>query len=268
MFQFLRLLRRQLLYFIKSSIGVLGAWLMVGITISYYHPSDGYFDTDDFDLRIFAGLAVASVALLTLRRNSVVQQAEFVSDYISRFYTDDNLWNTYHQLIYRYWDERFKVVHEVATEKGYIQTMEDRIKSSSNGGSRPPVAIDNDLLKGALKDKGMEGPTYHPWIFQGCDEEKQIDALLGFLNGVDYYCAKGHIGVGEIYRHMGTHLLTLRSREVISEYFKVNDLAWETAKFQRHWGVQSATKPARDLLDCIKAYDDLLKIKRISTLWR
>lgn len=243
---------------------------MVVITISYYHPSDGYFDTDGFDLRIFAGLVVASVALLTLRRNSVVQQAEFVSDYISRLYTDENLWNTYHQLIYRYWDERFAIVHEVADKAKHIETMKVRIQSPSNGKPKPPTAVDNTSLEEALKKKNMDldGPTYHPWIFQGCDEEKRIDALLGFLNGVDYYCAKGHISVGEIYRHMGTHLLTLRSREVISEYFKVNDLAWETAKFQGHWGVQSATKRARDLLDCIKAYDDLLKIKRISTLWK
>ena len=232
---------------------------MVGITICYFFSSDGCLDEYSFDWRIFAGLVGASVALLALRRNSIVQRAEFVSGYISRFYTDENLWNTYHQLIYRYWDERFNIVDEIAKE--YKKDMEERIKSSSNEKPRPPTAIDDKSL-------ALDGPTYHPWIFHGCDEEKQIDALLGFLNGVDYYCAKGHISVGEIYRHMGTHLLTLRSREVILSYFDINDKAWETDKYKGNWGVQSATKRARDLLDCIKAYDDLLRIKRIPILWR
>ena len=31
-------------------------------------------------------------------------------------------------------------------------------------------------------------------------------------------------------------------------------------------GVQPATKRARDMLDCIKAYDDLLKIKMLRAL--
>lgn len=264
-----KFLFRQAVYCVRSSLALLGASSLIAVTVWYFSCSfflwDPCFlcfsssDQNEFDFRVFAVLVGASAALLTLRRNSLVQRAEFISGYLSRFYTDASLWETYHQLIYRYWDEDFEEIDELVQEDK--QKVRERIESpESYKGPLPPIHV---TLPGT---DTRSRPTYHPWLFQGSQEEQRIDALLGFLNGVDYYCAKGHISVGEIYRHMGTHLLTLRSKKVMESYFEINDAAWKTRRFQGDMGVQPATKRARDLLDCIKAYDDLLKIKMLRAL--
>ena len=250
----LRLLWRQLRYLIRSGVNSLGAWLLFIILISYicsFKP----------DSTIFGGLIGAFVVLLTLQRNSTVQRAEFISGYLSQFYTNSNLWRTYHQLIYQYWDRDFEKIDGHAKEDK--KRMKNRIENpESYEGPLPPTTI-------TVTTVGKDEPpslTYHPWLFQGSGEEERIDALLGFLNGVDYYCAKGLIGVGEVYRHMGTHLLALDSRKVMESYFEINDIEWRNRVLRGNMGVEPATKRAKNLLSCIKAYDKLLIIKRLHIL--
>lgn len=270
MFKFLF---RQAVYWFKSGLSLLGVSSLITITVWYFscyfffwEPCFLCYSSSEqnaFDFRVFAVLVGASAALLTLRRNSLVQRAEFISGYLSQFYTDADLWETYHQLIYRYWDRDFEEIDDLAEEDK--KKMRERIENpGSYKGPLPPIE-----MRIVGRDENSLPPTvYHPWLFQGSEAEGKIDALLGFLNGVDYYCAKGFIGVGEVYRHMGTHLLTLQSRKVMQSYFEINDIAWRTDKFQRNMGVDPATKRARNLLSCVKAYDDLLRIKSIFTLWQ
>ena len=258
-------------YFISSSLNSLGILLLfIFLIINIFYDSLSErvhffnFLPDKLEPTILAGLIGAFVVLLTLRRNFALQRAEFISRYLSQFYTNSNLWKTYHELVYGYWDKFFKQTDtNIEIEKMKEETIKRIEHPESYDGPLPPM--DSKILD---RNQSRTGPTYHPWLFQGSEEEGKIDALLGFLNGVDYYCAKGLIGVGEVYRHMGTHLLTLHSRGVMQSYFEINDRAWRTDPFRRDMGVEPATKPARNLLSCIKAYDNLLIVKTIPTLWQ
>lgn len=266
MFKFLF---RQAVYWFKSGLSLLGVSSLITITVWYFSCYFFFWEPcflcyssseqNEFDFRVFAVLVGASAALLTLRRNSLVQRAEFISGYLSQFYTDADLWETYHQLIYRYWDRDFEEIDDLAEEDK--KKMRERIENpESYEGPLPPIDVT------IVGTDPASRPTYHPWLFQGSQEEKRIDALIGFLNGVDYYCAKGHVSVGEIYRHMGTHLLTLGSKKVMQSYFEINDEAWSQG-FQKDMGVHPATKRTRNLLDCVEAYDDLLTIKKPRVFW-
>ncbi len=246
-----RFRRRQLWYFIKFLIVSPIIWLPLIAVIACFYP---WQENDNTHIIALVG---ASVALLSLSRTAEARRAEFISGYLSQLYTDENLWNTYHQLVYRYWDEQFCVVDKAAEE--YKGIVKERIKSPpGEKPPRPPIAVDKNLLSRSLGLKSLNNPTYHPWIFHGSVEEMRLDALLGFLNGIDYYCEKGRISVGEIYRQIGAHLLILGSRKVILQYFEANDFAWEKKKgYTESGGGQSATKPARDLIGCIRVYDEL-----------
>lgn len=260
-----RLLWRQLRYLIRSGVSSLGMWILLFIIliISNFIPYDSFCSLSKDEPTILVGLIGAFVVLLTLQRNSAVQRAEFISGYLSQFYTNSNLWKTYHELIYGYWDKYFNRTDTDTKIEEMKDETSERIKNpESYEGEFPPR--DSRI---SLADDGRPEtcPTYHPWLFQGSEEEGRINALLGFLNGVDYYCAKGLIGVGEVYRHIGPHLLILHSRKVMESYFEINDMEWKNRVRRGNKGVELATKRARNLLSCIEAYDNLLRLKKSRT---
>ena len=191
----------------------------------------------------------AVIALLHLRQNAKIHRAQFVSSQLTRFYTDEDLWSTYNELVYCYSDKSFEKIDELSIKKGYIK---DSIKRFRRGeySYEPPLYVDH-----------WDKSKYHPWLFQRSDEEKRLDALLGFITGVEYYCAKGLISIPEVYKQMGHHLLILNERKVMKQYFQANEFGWQQEAYNRSRGSESPLKGVRDLLDCTWVYDRILMLK-------
>lgn len=210
-------------------------------------------------------LAIAAiagfVATLQLRFRATAHRGQFVSEYLTRFYLDDALWSTYNELIYRYTNGQFKHVNDDAHERGAIHEALERIKSSD------PAKGQQIRQNASTGSDGSGCVRYHPLLFQYTEEESRLDALFGYLRVVDYNSAKGLIGVGEIYSQLGTFLLTMWGRDVVQAYIRANDLAWRNNQFKRKLGVDSPMRAAKNLFDCVRAYDDVIRFKRVPLLW-
>ena len=206
---------------------------------------------------LLAALIATTMALLQLRLQATTRRGQFVSEYLTKFYLEDALWRTYDELIYRYPAAKFNPVDEKAIKNGKIAEAIEFIKDKNKqhvGGDQPSASCVNHN-------------EYHPWLFQFTDEERRLDALFGYLRVIDYYCTKGLISTGEVYRQLGTFLLTIAGRKVVKEYIKVNDFAWSTRKYRGQMGVDSPMRGVKNLLDCVMAYDWLMRVKRVPSVW-
>lgn len=205
---------------------------------------------------LLTALIAATMALLQLRLQETTRRGQFVSEYLTKFYLDDALWRTYDELIYRYPAAMFDVVDKKAVDDGKIAEAIEAIKDK-----------DKRHLGGDQTNASCANHRYHPWLFQFTDEERRLDALFGYLRVIDYYCAKGLISTREVYRQLGTFLLTIAGRKVVEEYIKVNDFAWSTRKYRGQMGVDSPMRGVKNLLDCVMAYDWLMRVKRVPSVW-
>lgn len=192
---------------------------------------------------LLAALIAATMALLQLRLQATTRRGQFVSEYLTKFYLDDTLWRTYDELIYRYTNDDFKHVDTEAIKGGQVDESIEFI----SGKRTRYVSVQNT--------NAPPNYRYHPWTFQYTNEERRLDALFGYLRVIDYYCAKGLISTRDVYRQLGTFLLTIAGRDVVDDYIRVNDFAWSTGRYRGQMGVDSPMRGAKNLLDCVMAYD-------------
>ena len=242
----------------RHSAATVTTWALLGATafVTYRVFSDA-----QPNYLVVGGLIAAMLATLQLWSQATTRKGQFVSEYVTKFYLDNTLWGTYNELIYCYTDKRFDEVDEEAIQSGSIAKAKERIEGKEDH----EAAVDKETSsKGGPSDGDVR---YHPWLFQLSEEESRLDALFGYLRVVDYYCAQGIIGTGAVYRQLGTFLLTMERRSVVQDYIKVNDFAWRSRRYRRKMGVDSPVRAVKDLLDCVKAYDEIMKVTRVSTLW-
>lgn len=250
----MRMIRRSM-----ATLVTIVAWVLLA-ALAYFivaSSDDGMEGVKEHYI-LLTTLIAATMALFQLRLQATTRRGQFVSEYLTKFYLDDTLWRTYDELIYRYPAAKFDPVDKKAIEDGRIAKAIENIKDKN----KRHAAGDDQNTNASCTDHG-----YHPWLFQFTDEERRLDALFGYLRVIDYYCAKGLIGTGEVYRQLGTFLLTIAGRKVVEQYIEVNDFAWSTRKYRGQMGVDSPMRGAKNLLDCVMAYDWLMRIKRVSSIW-
>ena len=235
------------------TLATLVAWML--LVVPAYFIVAPFFDegVKKEHYTLLAALMAAAMALIQLRSQATTRRGQFVSEYLTKFYLDDALWRTYNELIYRYHDSFFEQVDIEAIKDGSIAKSIEDIKR----GKAPDVPV----------QRTSSAAWYHPWTFQYSDRERRLDALFGYLRVIDYYCAKGLIGTGEVYRQLGTFLLTIADRKVVKQYIEVNEFAWSLGAYNRSKGVDSPMRGAKNLLDCVETYDWFLRYKRVPSVW-
>lgn len=192
-----------------------------------------------------ATICLVGVAYAQFGKSRESQRAAFLSEYISKIFTDKELSDTYHYLVYTYTDGTFVKVCEALNAKGNTEDPIDHKKMYS-------------CLE-ALQDGREEGLRfYHPEKFQGSVEEKRLDSLLGYFNIIAYYHNKKVLSLDDINGSIGYHLTVMASRNVIKAYLGLIDRSWKE-RYAQTYGLE------QPLLDLKKLLKDVRRKRRTSS---
>jgi hypothetical protein len=154
------------------------------------------------------------VVIFQLWQGTIVQRARFLTDYLTKIYTDEELNSAFHALVETYNDSLFDRIDEIAKAKGAKQISER---------TNAPVFDIFDQFQGTRKE-GIR--YYHPECFQGSEEERRLDALFGFLDVVGYHHCYGLIRMPDIAALLNYQLATLATRKVVARYLRVSGNDW------------------------------------------
>jgi hypothetical protein len=196
------------------------------------------------DLRVgiaaFTATPLFVITLLELARNLRLQRAAFIKDYVSQFFINPQLYQTFHELIYTYPNSLFERVDKIRQD----QKLDVCDK---------PVFQPFQELQG---DRSIGARLYHPRLFQSSIEERRLDALLGYFDVIAYYYAKGFLRIEDIAGSVGYFLSVMGARNVISDYMKLNQEAWSSPDYNRSMGATPPFAYLNRLLEDIKHYNE------------
>ena len=200
----------------------------------------------------YTAIPLFVITLMQLSRNLRLQRAAFIKDYVSRFFTDQFLYRTFHELIYTYDFKTFNEVKKIYKEKNLAKVEET-----------PFFEAFSDLQK----ERKEGSRLYHPRLFQGSPEERHLDALLGYFDVMAYYYAKGFLHIEDIVGSVGYYLAVIGEREVIKEYMKLNEEAWQDPNYQK-MGITPPFGYLRRLLEDIQEYNEKFanRIKKLQRI--
>ena len=155
-------------------------------------------------IAVFAVLPPLIIGVVQLRNTLALQRATFIKDFISRLYTDKELSQAYHYLIYTYNDAKYLDFKSAASED------KEKMQAGRTKGNR----------------------LYDPTTFQGTEEERRLDALLGYFDIVGYHYWSGALEIKDIARLLGYHLTILSKRRVVLEYLDAVPEYWRRVSGQ------------------------------------
>ncbi len=198
----------------------------------------------------FTAVPLLVVTLMELGRNLRLQRAAFIKDYVSQFFTNVDLYQAFHELIYSYGNELFEEVDSI------------RKQQKLDREEKPVFEPFKELQKG----REVGSRLYHPRLFQGSAEERRLDALLGYFDVIAYYYARGYLRIEDIVGSIGYFLAVLKARKVVEHYMNFNRETWkEDKEYSNTMGVTPPFSYLRRLLDDLHDYnkDSEDKIKKL-----
>ena len=157
----------------------------------------------EIDIAVGGGIVLAILALIQIHTNSVLQRANVVK-LVSMLYTDRELAETFHVLVYSYDDKTYKKYKKAK------KTKRDKMNKKRQEG-----------LRFFNPDDECE--------FSGSKEEMRIDSLLGYMDIIAYHYHRRLIKMVDIAGVLGYHLATIRNRQAITNYLRSIRPFWEKA---------------------------------------
>lgn len=187
-----------------------------------------------------ATVALVWVAGVQLRKNRESQRLAFLAEYVSKIFTDKDISDTYHYLVYTYTNSKFREVREKLKELN-----EEENTSAPDKHKKMYKCLE------CLQDGREEGLRfYHPGMFQGSVEEERLDSLLGYFNIIAYYYNENIVSIKDINGIIGYHITVIASRDVIKEYMNYIEANW--TKFEKRYGPQQPLHDLKTLLDKVQ----------------
>jgi hypothetical protein len=176
-------------------------WALARYGLVHFEPK--------IDIAGLTAIPLLLIGLFELYRQATIRRASFVTDYISKFYIEPDLHETFNDLIATYPNSKFEAIKKAISDIGATGT--EAAFSATTG----------------LQDGRKEGHRfYHPDHFQGSPEERRLDALLGYLDVIGYQYAHGLVRMADVVGMLGYQLSLVMSREVIKQYLEGTDLRW------------------------------------------
>jgi hypothetical protein len=201
----------------KSHLFLLGLLLLaVGTVISLLADLGKLHIENKLELAGLFAIAGFVVVIFQLWEANVVQRAKFLTDYLTKIYTDEDLNSAFHALVETYNDQLFDQIDAVAKQQ-------DAGKKAQ--GNNAPVFDIFDKFQGERASRSGYR-FYHPECFQGSEEERRLDALIGYLDIVGYHYWYGLIRMRDVAALLNYHLATFASRKVIASYLRVSGEDW------------------------------------------
>lgn len=177
----------------------------------------------EVDITLFVVTAGFAITIVQLNQSMALQRGGFIKDHVAQFFTRPELYATWHDLVYNYEDDLFTKVDEYVQKHHLADQPERPI----------PLSLDRIEMSTAERSKWAGIRIYHPAVFQGSTEEKQLDALLGYLDVVGFYCESGLISINDVAASLGYFLAHMGKRRVIEAYLKLTEDAWKKPEYRR-----------------------------------
>jgi len=169
----------------------------------------------EFDKRIgiavFGGLPILLLTLVQIYTTSVVQRANLVKDLASKLYTDKELTQTFHFLVYTFDDK----LYDAFLKANSTQRAEMNV-------NRP---------------EGLR--LFDPSTLTGSDEERRLDALLGYMDIIAYHYHRRLVQMVDIAGVLGYQLAIISSRKAVTEYLNSIPSFWKESRYGRTFGKES-----------------------------
>lgn len=160
------------------------------------------------------------IVILQMIRKLMLDRAEFIENYISKFFVDKTLNTTFYDLIYTYDDDTFK----------QFECILDKLELDKLDKEKKPIFRPFSKFQA---EREIGSRLYHPELFQGSPEEMRLDALLGYFNVIAYRYTKGLLRLDDISGSIGYYLLVIHKRVVIQEYLNLQESDWKTGGYQK-----------------------------------
>ena len=175
------------------------------------------------DIAGLTAIPLFLIGIFELYRQASVRRANFVTDYISKFYIEKELHTAFSDLVVGYPDDRFKAV-----DKALKSGITNPDLKDTNEGMIDAFRVTEQLQDG----RGPGKRFYHPDYFQGSPEEQRLDAFLGYLDVIGYQYAHGLVKIGDVAGMLGYQLSIVMSRAVIENYLSGTNSDWWKSKPQ------------------------------------
>ena len=151
---------------------------------------------------VFATLPLFVLTVLQIRQSIRLQKATFIKDFVAKLHTETELSQSFHSLVY-----------------GFTNSIYEDVRSGK---------LDPDT---STRPEGLR--PFNPDKFQGTEEERRLDALLGYFDIIGYHYHTGAIDMVEIAGVLGYQLAALSTRDVIREYLDSLPKYWAESSFSK-----------------------------------
>lgn len=160
-------------------------------------------------LGAFATVPLFVLTILQIRSAVRIHRASFVKDFVAKLHTDKELSSAFHQLIYTYSNERY-----------------EQFKRASS-------ATDDQAIQQLQGNRQVGERLYDPDKFQGSEEERRLDAVLGYFDIIGYHCVTRVVDIEDVAPVLGFQLAALSTRTVIKDYLRSIPEYWRQSSFSR-----------------------------------
>lgn len=169
------------------------------------------------DIAGLTAIPLFLIAIFELYRQTAIRRANFVTEYMSKFYTEEELHASFSDLVVGYPDAKFLEVDELLKKA----INDPNLKAKPEGMIAAFLAIEG-LQSGRKPGERF----YHPDYFQGSPEERKLDVLLGYLDVIGYQYQHGLVKMPDIVGMLGYQLSMVSSRRVIQNYLDGTNRQW------------------------------------------
>ena len=228
-------MERLLPFWAKATLLALFSALLLFLVSKYFL---GQSLAKDVPITAYVTVPLFLITLLQIAQAVQLQKAAFVKDYIARFFTDGDLYTAWHDLIYTYKDDIFERID----------------KACKNAANAKPPHFESFEEHQDGRSPGRR--YYHPRVFQGSEEERRLDGLLGFFDVIGYHYHRGLLPIQEVAWTIGYHLSVMATRKVFQAYMELNVNAWpKETDYTEEMGAPSPYSHLRALLEDLRQYN-------------
>ncbi len=182
--------------------------------------------------KVLLGIAAILAVVWRLRKSALTSRSDYVRNYLSKFFLNDELNDSFYSLVQEY--DRLTWEKVCAELSDYNQSISNKKNKSSHSKKN----------KGAWKklnaiNKNRKSGTryYHPAYFQGSEEERRLDRLLGYFDIIAFHVQNNDFPIEDVESLLGYQINAIGSSQPIKHYMEIIEDNWkDNAVYRRRFG--------------------------------
>jgi hypothetical protein len=199
------LIRRPAALYAAATVASIGGILILAAWVGKWPV------ISDFDLFHWLAIPASLIAVtwggVKVWQDALVARATFVKDYFSQFHARPEFYSAWYDLIYTYSTAKWFDIDAHVRERGTPLKFDDLNGFQERG-----------------RDKTKGNRFWHPRVpFQGSQEERRLDSLIGYFSVMGTYYGRGLISLEDIANSAGYYLAHVATHHAILEYIRILD---------------------------------------------